>query len=69
MIIEEFDQSTTDIAHAVPCQADLVRLYADRGLIEFKRLSNGTRLLRKSAADEVRAIRERRMTYRGQRAA
>jgi DNA-binding transcriptional MerR regulator len=65
---EEFDRSTSDIAREAGCQADTVRLYADLGLIECKRLANGTRLLRKSAGAEVKAIREKRMANRGQRA-
>lgn len=62
-----FSETTNDVAAAVPCNAETVRDYCDLGLIEHRRLSNGVRLLRASAVEDVRRIRAQRLAHRGGR--
>lgn len=64
---EPFTETTTDVARAVPCDAGTVREYEALGLIEAKRLVNGMRLFRASAAQQVRKIRTERLAHRGGR--
>jgi DNA-binding transcriptional MerR regulator len=64
---EEFTETTSAIAAKSGSNANLVRLYADQGLIESRKLSNGVRLLRPSAANQVRAIKAKNLKKRGRR--
>jgi DNA-binding transcriptional MerR regulator len=66
---EPFDQSTGDVAREAAVIPETVRSYASLGLLEFCRLANGTRLFQRSAAAEVRKIREQRLANRGRKAA
>jgi hypothetical protein len=62
---EEYSETTGSLARAVPCLPQLVRKYSDAGLVEFKRLSDGTRVYRPSAATRVREILAERLARRG----
>lgn len=62
-----FSETTSTIAAAVPCNGATVRDYADWGLIECRRLANGTRLLKPSAVEKVRKLRAQRLARRGGR--
>jgi hypothetical protein len=66
---EAFTETTNSLARAVepPCDAGLVRQYADMGLLECQRLANGVRLFKRSAAARVAAIRAQRLARRGGR--
>ena len=64
---DEFTQTPNAIAGAVPCDAGTVRDYCDWGLVPYRRISNGTRLLKPSAVDQVRRIRAERLARRGGR--
>ncbi len=65
MEIDTFSLTTAAIAHAVPCDPGIVRLYADMGWLECRRLSNGVRLLKPSAVEKVRKLRAERLARRG----
>ena len=62
---EDFSETTTAIAGKVPCDASLVRRYADLGLIEQRRLMNGMRVFQPSAAESIRKLRAERIARRG----
>jgi DNA-binding transcriptional MerR regulator len=69
------DMATAEIPNAtVPAIArearvseDLVRDYANKGLIECTRLASGVRLFKPSVAQRVREIYAERMAIRGHR--
>ncbi len=68
MTTEEFTETSNAIARAVPtqpCDPSTVRFYADQGLIECRRLANGIRLFKPSAALRVEEIRTERLARRG----
>jgi DNA-binding transcriptional MerR regulator len=64
---ENFTETTNPIAARVPCDASTVRDYADAGWVECRRLANGTRLFKPSAAEQIRKLRAQRMAHRGNR--
>lgn len=64
---ENFSETSNTIAARVPCDASTVRLYADAGWIECRRLANGIRLFKTSAVDTVRKVRAQRRAHRGRR--
>ncbi|MEP7314194.1 MAG: hypothetical protein ABI859_16545 [Pseudomonadota bacterium] len=72
---EPFELTVGDVAqadearHEVRIDPGSVRHYAELGLLDFRRLSNGTRLFRLSARAEARRIREQRLANRGRKAA
>jgi hypothetical protein len=66
---EVFDQTIGDIARASEADAGTVRDYANLGLIECKRLSNGTRLFSAGAAAQVRRVLLERLANKGRRRA
>ena len=63
--IEIYSKTTSDIASAVPCHAGTVVDYCNWGLIPYRRLGNGVRLLSDSAVEQVRTIRAQRLKRRG----
>lgn len=65
--IEEFSETVNTVAHGVPCDPCTVRVYADSGLIECKRLASGLRLFKPSATALVQQIRAERLARRGGR--
>jgi len=65
MADEMFSETPNSIAGAVPCDPGLVRDYCDWGLLEYRRLRNGTRLLKPSAVERVRKIRAERLARCG----
>ena len=62
---EIYTKTTSDIASAVPCHAGTVVDYCNWGLIPYRRLGNGVRLLSDSAVEQVRRIRAERLARRG----
>jgi DNA-binding transcriptional MerR regulator len=66
---DPFELTTTDVSREAKRIPETVRQYADLGLIECRRLENGTRLFQRSAIDQVRAISEQRLANRGRRPA
>lgn len=64
-----FELTTSGLAREAKVIAETVREYADLGLIECRRLENGTRLFQRSAITKVRVIREQRLANRGRKAA
>lgn len=64
-----FDQTTSEIARGAGLIPETIREYEHLGLIECRRLGNGTRLFQRSAITQVRVIREQRLANRGRRAA
>ena len=65
---EPFDHTASEIAREVPVIPETVRGYADRGLLECRRLGNGTRLFQRSAIEKARELRNQRLGNRGRRA-
>lgn len=63
--MDDFTQTSSSIARVADCTAALVRKYADEGLIECKRSTDGRRLFPHSAADTVRALKAERLARRG----
>lgn len=59
--IESFNETTGTIARAAGVLPDLVRKYANLGLLEFRQLPDRTRVFRASAADTVRELKVKRM--------
>lgn len=57
------------VARGVPCSEQVVRLYADMGLIPCERDSRGSRLFTPEAVLLARTIREQRLANRGRRKA
>jgi hypothetical protein len=62
---DEYTLTVNAIAGAVPCDAGTVRRYCNWGLVPYRRISNGTRLLKPSAVDQVRRIRAERLARCG----
>lgn len=58
-------KTTTTVAAEAGCQPNLVRLYADEGLLESRVLPNGVRLFKANAAHHVRKIKAERLSRRG----
>lgn len=61
----------TDTAGAIARKAGVsvptVNVYAELGLVDCIRASNGWRLFKPSAADRVREVRDKRLANRGGR--
>jgi DNA-binding transcriptional MerR regulator len=53
---QEFSETTGSVARAVGCLPQTVRAYSDKGLVEFRRLADGTRVYRPAAVARVREI-------------
>jgi DNA-binding transcriptional MerR regulator len=64
-----YTDTTSTLARAANVTAPTVRLYADLGLLDFQRASNGVRLFRAGQAPKVREIFSQRMAKRGRTAA
>jgi DNA-binding transcriptional MerR regulator len=62
---EEFIETVNEVARGARCDPSTVRVYADAGLVECRRLANGTRLFRRSASKEVAQILANRLAKRG----
>lgn len=60
-----YTDTTSALARESKVTAPTIRLYADLGLLDFQRASNGVRLFRAGQADRVRKIYEQRMAKRG----
>ena len=65
---QDWTETTGTVAWKAGCHPDLVRQYANDGLIESRRLPNGTRLFRVEAADRVRQLKAERLALRGRHA-
>lgn len=52
----EYSGTTGTVSRDAGCLPETVRKYADEGLIESKRLQNGSRVFRSDAAKQVRQI-------------
>jgi DNA-binding transcriptional MerR regulator len=52
----EYGETTGSIARGAGCLPETVRRFADTGLIDFRRLADGTRVFRADAAGRVREI-------------
>jgi DNA-binding transcriptional MerR regulator len=53
---DEFTLTTGGLAHAVRCDQGTVRKYADAGLLENKRLSDGRRVFAASAVGKLQKL-------------
>jgi DNA-binding transcriptional MerR regulator len=65
--MKEYTDTTGKLARQAEVTQPTVRLYADRGWLDFIRSSDGTRLFREGQAQRVREIYRRRMAARGNR--
>jgi len=52
----EYRETTGSVARAAGCLPETVRKFADSGLLDSRRLADGTRVFRADAAARVRAI-------------
>jgi DNA-binding transcriptional MerR regulator len=52
----EFAETTGSVAREAGCLPETVRRFADGGLLDFRRLRDGTRVFRADAAERVRQI-------------
>jgi DNA-binding transcriptional MerR regulator len=66
---DAYIDTTTKLAREAEVTGPTIALYADLGLLEFIRASNGTRLFRSGQAARVREIYSERMANRGRRKA
>lgn len=64
---EEYSETTGSTARNAKVTSATVRLYVDLGLIDCIRSADGTRLLKPSAAAEVRAICNKRLASKSRR--
>jgi DNA-binding transcriptional MerR regulator len=60
-----FDETTGTLARAAAVTVPTVQKYADMGLLEYKRASNGIRLFRRGQSARVQQILAQRMGERG----
>jgi len=52
----DYPETTGSVARAAGCLPDTVRAYADTGLVEYRRLADGTRVFRADTAEKVRRL-------------
>jgi DNA-binding transcriptional MerR regulator len=60
-----YTETSGKLARDAGLTVPTISLYADKGLLDFIRSSNGTRLFRAGQADRVKAIYTERMANRG----
>lgn len=58
-------ETTSELARKACVAQPTIRKYADAGLLDFVKASDGTRLFRAGQAEKVREIYARRMANRG----
>ena len=63
----EYRETVSELARKARVTEPTVRTYADAGLLDYIRLSNGVRLFRNGQEARVREILARRMANRGRR--
>jgi DNA-binding transcriptional MerR regulator len=66
---EIFDRLIGETAREARVEPGTVRTYADLGLIQYRRLTNGTRVFTASAPAQVREILLKRLANKGRRPA
>jgi DNA-binding transcriptional MerR regulator len=64
-----FTETSGAIARAAGVSVPTIRTYTDLGLLPFVKASNGTRLFKPDAADEVGRILAKRLANRGHKRA
>lgn len=64
----EFSETSGTLARAAGVTVQTIVAYANAGLLEHYKISNGTRLFRSGQADKVRQIYAARIANRGKRA-
>ncbi len=60
----EYGETTGSVAREAECNQDTVRRYANAGLIDAKRLPDGTRVFRADAAETLRNLLAKREPWR-----
>lgn len=65
MSAEGYTETSGAVARRAGVSPPTVRLYADAGRLEYVTASNGTRLFRPDAAEEVKKILAERLANRG----
>jgi DNA-binding transcriptional MerR regulator len=53
---QEFSETTGSVARAVGCLPQTVRVYSDKGLVDYRRLADGTRIYQPAAIERVREL-------------
>ena len=66
--MDDFDQTSGTLARGAATSVVTVNRYADAGLLEFRRASDGTRLFRRGQEKRVRALLEARRPRKGRKA-
>ena len=63
--IDDYTETTGSLARIAGVLPETVRAYGDMGLIDCKRMANGMRMFRPSAAEQVKKILAQRLARRG----
>jgi len=63
-----YDQTTGELARRAATTVQSIIKYCDLGLLDYIRLSNGLRLLRRGQEPRVGEIRTERLSRRGRKA-
>lgn len=66
--MDDYDMTSGTLARSAVTSTVTVNRYADAGLLEFKRASDGTRLFKRGQEQRVRDLMVERMANRGRRA-
>lgn len=64
-----FPETTGSVSREAGCLPDTVRRLCDQGLLEYRRLRDGTRVFRPDAAGRVRQLMAKRRASRSEKAA
>ena len=65
--MDTYTDTVTELARLAGVNGTTIRVYADEGLLDFVRASNGTRLFKTGQAERVRELIEQRIARRGNR--
>lgn len=63
----EYKDTNSKLAREAEVTAPTITLYANLGLLDYIRISNGTRLFRAGQAERVKSILAERLGARGRR--
>ena len=65
--MDTYTDTVTELARLAGMNGTTIRVYADEGLLDFVRASNGTRLFKTGQAERVRELMKQRIARRGNR--
>ena len=65
--MDDYDQTSGSLARNSEASVVTINKYADEGVLQYRRASNGTRLFKRGQEDVVRQEMARRLSKRGNR--